>query len=75
MVKLSGQLLMNVANRLSGVLKRGYLDYLKKPGLDLNRPGFEFLRKFVVKELSIMITDYAQSFLSRMIKKSRVSPG
>ena len=47
--KLSGQLLMDVANRLPGVLKRPYLDYLKKSGLDLNSPGFESLRQFVVK--------------------------
>ena len=52
--KLSGQLLVDVANRLPGVLKRRYLDYLKKSGLDLNRPGFESLRKFVVEELSTM---------------------
>ena len=60
--KLSGQLLMNVANRLPGVLKRRYLDYLKKLSLDLNRPGFESLRKFVVEEVSIMTSDYAQTF-------------
>ena len=34
--KLSGQLLLDVANRLPGVLKRRYLDYLKQVGLDLN---------------------------------------
>ena len=73
--KFSGQLLMNVANRLPGVLKRRYLDYLKKSGFDLNRYGFESLRKFVVEELSIMTSDCAQTFLNRMIKKSRVSPG
>ena len=71
----SRQLLMNVANRLPGVLKRRYLDYLKKSGFDLNRYGFESLREFVVEELSIMTSDCAQTFLNRMIKKSRVSPG
>ena len=53
-----------------------YLDYLKKSGLDLNRPGFESLPKFVVEKLSKMTSDYAQAFfLNRIIKKSRVSPG
>ena len=60
--KLSGQLLIIVANRLPGVPKLRYLDYLKKLSLDLNRPGFEPLRKFVVEELSIMTLDYAQPF-------------
>ena len=73
--KLSEQLLMDVVYRLPGVLKRRYLDYLKKSGLDLNRPGFKCLRKIVVEKLSIMTSDYAQTFLNRMIKKSRASPG
>ena len=34
--KLSGQLLMDVANRLSGVLKRRYLDHLSHKRLNLN---------------------------------------
>ena len=57
MEKLSGQLLMDVANCLPDVLKRRYLDYLKKSGLDLNRSAFESLRKFIVEELSIMTSD------------------
>ena len=64
MEKLSGQLLMNVANRLPCVLKRRYLDYLKISGLDLNRPGYEFLRNFVIEELSTMTSDYAQTFFN-----------
>ena len=59
---LFGQLLMDVANRLPGVLKRRYLGYLKKLGLDLNRFVFESLRKFSVEELSIIISDYVQTF-------------
>ena len=46
--KLSGQLMLDTANRLPGVLKRRYLDYLKKEGFSLNQPGFESLREFVV---------------------------
>ena len=66
---------MDVANRLPGVLKRWYLDCLKKSGLDLNWPGFESLRKFVGEELSITTSDYAQTFFNWMIKNSRLSPG
>ena len=74
MEKLSGKSLMDVANALPGVLKRPDLDYLKKLALDLNRPAFEFLDKFVVKELSIMTLDYAQIFFkSDDKKKSRES--
>ena len=70
--KLSRQLLMDVANRLPSVLKRRYLDYLKKFGPDLSSPGFESLRKFVVEELSIMTSDYAQTFFKSDYKeKSR----
>ena len=35
---------------------------LKKEGFSLNQPGFESLREFVVYELNIMTSDYAQSF-------------
>ena len=73
--KLSGPLVMDVTNRLPGVLKRRYLDYLKKSGLHLNCPGFKSLRKFLVEELSIMTSDYAQIFFKSDNKKSRVSPG
>ena len=60
--KLSGQLLLDVANRLQGVLKRRYLDYLSQRGLSLNKPGFESFRRFVVHELRVMTSDYAQTF-------------
>ena len=40
---------MNVVNRPSSVLKRRYLDYLKKLGFDLNRPEFEFLINLFLK--------------------------
>ena len=53
---------MDVANRLSGVLKRRYLDYLSQHGLDLDCPGFDSLRKFVPHELHLMSSDYAQTF-------------
>ena len=71
---MPGQLFMDVANRLPGVLKRRYLDYFKKSGLDLNRPGFESFHKFVVEELSIMTSGYAQTFFKSDDKeKSRDS--
>ena len=60
--KLFGHLLLDVANRLPGVLKRRYLDCLEQRGLNLNRPGFESLRKFVLRELNVMASDYAQTF-------------
>ena len=60
--KLSGQLLLDVASRLPGVLKRRYLDYLAQMKLNLNRAGFDCLRKFIVHELSVMTSDYAQTF-------------
>ena len=62
MEKLSGQLLLDVANCLPGVLKRRYLDCLEQRGLNVNRPGFESLRKFVLRELNVMTSDYAQTF-------------
>jgi len=51
-----------VANRLPIVLKRRYLDCLAQNGLDLNRPGFDSLRDFIVHELSVMTSVYAQTF-------------
>ena len=60
--KLSGQLLLDTANRLPNFLKRRYLDYLTKIGADLNRPGFDALREFVKHELSVSTSDYAQTF-------------
>ena len=63
--KLSGQLLLDVANRLPGVLKQRYLDYLNHLGLDLNKPGFDSLRNFVGHELKIMISEYAETFFKQ----------
>ena len=72
--KLSGQLLLDVANRLPGVLKRRYLDCLDQSGLNLDRPGFESLRSFVLQELNVMMSDYAQTFFKTDEKeKSRDS--
>ena len=60
--KLSGQLLLDMANRLPVLLKRRYRDYLTKIGSDLIRPKFDTLRKFVAGELSVSTSDYAQTF-------------
>ena len=60
--KLSGQLLLNVANRLPVLLKRRYLEYLTKIGSNFNRPKFDTLLNFVAGELSISTSDYAQTF-------------
>ena len=60
--KLSGQLLIDTANRLPSLLKRRYLDYLNKRNLNLNSPGFDSLHDFVVNELNTMTSDYAQAF-------------
>ena len=60
--KLSGQLMLDTTNRLPGILKQKYLDYLDKKSNNLNQSGFESLREFVVHELSKMISDYARSF-------------
>ena len=60
--KLSGQLLLDTASRLPNTLKRRYLDYLNKKGLDLSHPGFDSLRDFVVNEIKTMSSDYAQAF-------------
>ena len=59
--QLSGQLLLEVANRLPVLLKRRYLDYLTKIGSDLNRPKFDELRKFLAGKLSVSTSDYAQT--------------
>ena len=68
--KLSGQLLIDTANRLPSLLKRRYLDYLK------NSPGFDSLRDFVVHELNTMTSDYAQAFFKSDEKDgSRESTG
>ena len=69
---MSGQLLVDVANRLPGVLKRRYLDHRSHKRLDLNRPGFDSLREFIAHELSVMTSDYAQSFFKNdQTEKSR----
>ena len=60
--KLSGQLLLDTANRLPNFLKRRYLDYLTKINANLNQPGFDALRGFVTHELSVLTSDYAQTF-------------
>ena len=73
MKKLSGQLLKDVTNRIPGVLKRRYFEYLKKSAFDLNRPGFESLRKFVVEELIMMTSGCIQTFFNWMTKKSSCS--
>ena len=76
MEKLSRQLLLDVANRLPGVLKRRYLDCLEQRGLNLNRPGFESLGKFVQRELNVMTSEYVQTFFKTDEKKmSRDSGG
>ena len=59
--KLSGQLLLDTANRLPNVLKRRYLDYLDKNNISLNQPSFESLRRFVVHEIKMTTADYAQA--------------
>ena len=51
--KLSGRLLLNAASRFPSLLKRRYLDYLAKMGLDLNHLGFDSLREFIAHELSV----------------------
>ena len=63
--KLSGQLLLDTAGRLPIILKRRYLDYLDKLGLDMNQPGFESLRKFIVHEIAMMASEYAQGFFKQ----------
>ena len=64
--------MLDSANRLPGVLKQRYLDYLNKEGFSLNQPGFESLREFVVYELNVMTSDYAQSFF-KSDEKDRAS--
>ena len=65
--KLSGQLLLDVANRLPVLLKRRYMDYLIKIGSDLNRPKFDTLRKFVAGELNVSTFDYAKKIRVRRV--------
>ena len=72
--KLSGQLILDTANRLPGVLKRRYLDYLTKIGRNLNHPGFDSLRDFIVHELNVMTSDYAQTFFKNDEKDKTREP-
>ena len=67
--KLSGQLLLDTASRLPNTLKRRYLDYLNKKGLDLSHRGFDSLRDFVVNEIKTMSSDYAQAFFGSDVKE------
>ena len=60
--KLSAQLLLDTANRLPVLLKQRYIDYLDKKGLNSSHPGFDSLRDFVVHEIKLMTSDYAQAF-------------
>ena len=60
--RLTGQLLLDTANRLPNLLKRRYLDSLKKNGVSLNQPSFESLRDFVALEIEMTTSDYAQAF-------------
>ena len=70
--KLSGQLLIDTANRLFNTLKRRYIDYLHRHGMSLNQPSFESLREFVEQEIKMSTSDYAQAFFKSEDKdKSR----
>ena len=60
--RLTGQLLLDTANRMPNLLKRRYLDYLKKNGASLNQPSFESVRDFVALEIEMTTSDYAQAF-------------
>ena len=76
--KLSGQLMLDTANRLPGTLKRRYLDYLDKMRIDLNQPSFESLRSFVVHEIQVRTSDYAQAFFKsdeREVQRERSCTG
>ena len=76
--KLSGQLMLDTANRLPGTLKRRYLDYRDKMRVDLNQPSFESLRSFVMHEIQVMTSDYAQAFFKsdeREVQRERSCTG
>ena len=72
--KLSGQLLLDTAARLPNTLKRHYLDFLDKKGLNLSRPGIESLRSFDAHEIDMMTSDYAQAFFKDKKDSSREQP-
>ena len=63
--KLSGQLLLDTTGRLPIILKRRYLDNLDELGLDTGQPGFESQRKFIVHEIAMMVSEYAQAFFKQ----------
>ena len=60
--KLTWQLLLDTANRPHNLLKRRYIDYLHRKSLDLNSPSFDSLQEFVVQEIKMSTSDYAQTF-------------
>ena len=72
--KLSGQLLLDTASRLPNILKRRYLDYLDKRQLNLSQPGFESLRRFIVHEIDMATSDYAQAFFKHEEKEGSREP-
>ena len=72
--KLSGQLLLDTANRSPSALKRRYLDFLDKNGISLNQPSFESLRKFVVHEINVTTSDYALAFFKSEDKEKSREP-
>ena len=72
--KLSGQLLLDTARRLPNILKRRYLDYLDKMQLNLSQPGFESLRRFIVHEIDMATSDYAQAFFKHEEKEGSREP-
>ena len=45
--------IFNIANRLPGVLKRCYFDFLDKRGLNRSHPGFESLQEFVAHDIKM----------------------
>ena len=72
--KLSGQLLLDTASRLPNILKRRYLDYLDKMQFNLSQPGFESLRRFIVHEIDMTMSDYAQAFFKHEEKEGSREP-
>ena len=66
--------MLDTANRLPSALKRWYLDFLDKNGIGLNQPSFESLRKFVVHEINVTTSDYAQAFFKSEDKEKSREP-
>ena len=64
--------MLDTANRLSGVPKPRDLDYINKKCISWNQPGVESLRKFVVHELNMIISDHAHSFINLTIRIEQV---